>query len=273
MTNASPKKPPRRWFRFCLLTLLVFAVVLSVPLGWFVMNLRRAARQRAAVEAIEKTGKQVFYDYQWCVDMMLPRSQAKPSTPAWLRQLLGDDFFCDVIQVAYPSTTFGDDDLIHVKNFSKLRRLDLNGAAVTDAGLEQLMGLTSLEHLYLSGTQVTDAGLSHLKGLTTLELLDLSNTQTTDVGMECLKGLDDLESLNLSGTQVTDATMEYLEGLTGLEVVDLSDVQITDAGLEHLRGLDDMEWVDLRGTRVTEEGVQKLEKALPDCAIRHSDEL
>ena len=34
---------------------------------------------------------------------------------------------------------------------------------MTDAGLEQLKGLTSLRYLHVADTQVTDAGVSELK--------------------------------------------------------------------------------------------------------------
>ena len=46
--------------------------------------------------------------------------------------------------------------------------VDLNRTKVTDAGLENLKGLTKRKELDLRFTKVTDTGLVHLKGLTEL---------------------------------------------------------------------------------------------------------
>ena len=74
----------------------------------------------------------------------------------------------------------------------------LRGAAVTDAKLVLLKGLTELQVLDLSGTQVTDAGLEHLKGLTSLQTLNLKRTKVTDAGLVHLKGLTKLQRLWLT---------------------------------------------------------------------------
>ena len=58
-----------------------------------------------------------------------------------LMNVLGDDFFVDVVEV----------NVVH--------------SQMGDAGLEHLEGLTQLESLSLGLTAVTDAGLVHLKGL------------------------------------------------------------------------------------------------------------
>jgi hypothetical protein len=41
--------------------------------------------------------------------------------------------------------------------------LDVSDTGVTDAGLDNLCGLTRLETLRLSGTQVTEAGITNLR--------------------------------------------------------------------------------------------------------------
>ena len=64
--------------------------------------------------------------------------------------------------------------------------LDLSDTEVTDAGLEQLKGVTGLEALAL-GAKVTDAGLEHLKGLTELTFLQLFGTKVTDNGVDKLQ--------------------------------------------------------------------------------------
>jgi hypothetical protein len=44
-----------------------------------------------------------------------------------------------------------------------LRRLDLNGTKVTDAGLKELAGLKNLKLLFLFDAPVTPAGIAELK--------------------------------------------------------------------------------------------------------------
>jgi hypothetical protein len=202
MTTPSPK-PKRRWFQLSLRTLLVFVLLVSIGMSWFAVKMQRARRQKEAVQAIEKAGWAVAFDYE-------VYGSRKTSVPKWARALLGDDFFLDVAWVSV-SGNFGDDDASHLKALTNLASLYLCGAHVTNAGLQHFEGLTDLRLLNLSGTQVTDAGLQHLDGLTNLNCLSLMNTQVTDAGMEYLKGMTKLSTLDLRGTQVTPEGVEKLQ--------------------------------------------------------------
>ena len=262
MTQPTNPSPKRRWFRFSLRTLLVVVVLLCLPLGWFAARLRDAERQRKAVEAIRAAGGAVKYDYQEAGGW-----GAEPNAPAWLREVVGDDFFSDVVEVHLLGTTFGDESMEHLKRLTNLNGLGLNDTQVTDAGLDHIKRLPSLEALYLGGTDVTDAGLKSLKGLKTLEVLSLCDTEVADAGLVHLQTMTNLKSLVLSRTQVTDAGLEYIKGLTHLEDLVLSETQITDAGLMHLNGLTNLRTMLLSDTQVTEEGIEELRKALPNCGI------
>jgi len=121
-----------------------------------------------------------------------------------------------------------------------------------------------IEAVYWSGKQVTDAGLENLKGLTQLQGLNLGGTKVTDTGLENLKGLNQLQWLSLGGTKVTDAGLENLEGLNQLESLNIDVTEITDAGLEHLKGLKQLQELWLVFTKVTDAGVKKLRQALPE---------
>ena len=100
-------------------------------------------------------GGEVTYDYEL-------NESGEPPVPTWLRELVGVDWFGDVLEV------FIYDD----------------GSEASDMALEHLKGLTNLKSLDFSDTQVTDAGLKHLKGMTSLECLNLFFTQVTDAGLE-----------------------------------------------------------------------------------------
>jgi len=177
-----------RWrFQFSLRSLVVLVVAVAVPLGWFGVKLREAERQRKAVEAIRAAYGKVLWDYE--VDEHgFDSGKQEPPAPAWLRKVVGDDFFADVLFVAFHDPTkVGDVVLDHVEGLSRVKALDLSGTQLTDAEVQQLKGLTELEQLFLDDTHVTDVAVKHLKGLRRLEQLNLVNTQVTNKGINELR--------------------------------------------------------------------------------------
>jgi len=104
----------RRRFQFSFRSLLLFVVVVSAPLGWFAWEMGKARRQREAVEAIGKAGGEVYFDCQRDEWRGRIRGGA-PTTPAWLRKLLGDDFFRNVVLVNGGFGVFGDNDARHLQ--------------------------------------------------------------------------------------------------------------------------------------------------------------
>lgn len=170
-------------FQFGIRSLLAFCLACSIAVAWLGVEMRQARRQQKAVESIRSLHV-VNYDWEFDANHY-PIAHAAPTGPGWLRKMLGDDFFSAVVSVGITQ--------------------------MTDAGVENLKGLTNLEALNLMSTSVTDVGLEHLKGLTKLQVLILQNTQVTDAGLEHLKGLTNLQTLVLSGTQVTDAGVKGLQ--------------------------------------------------------------
>jgi hypothetical protein len=200
-----PSKPKLGRFQYRLRTLLLCVLVCAVACDWFVSRIQRAKRQREAVEAIEKSGGRVKYDYQFDRSGNKPQN-AKPPGPAWLRKLLGDDFFAYVVH-AEVNTNAG---LEHLKDLTQLRVLSLSGPTVTNAGLEHLDELTQLRELSLSGPKVTDAELQYIEESSRLQELDFDDIDLTDVELDHLKGLPQLEVLILRGTRVTDQGVKKL---------------------------------------------------------------
>jgi Leucine-rich repeat (LRR) protein len=107
--------------------------------------------------------------------------------------------------------------LLHLLSFAKskdkararsaqdIAYLEFQGTNVTDAGLEEIAGLTSIIHLDLSNRNVTDKGLRQLAGMKQLSSLNLARTKVTDAGLKELVGLQNLRRLNLYSTPVTKA--------------------------------------------------------------------
>ena len=92
--------------------------------------------------------------------------------------------------------------------------LNLAGAQLTDAGLEQISSFTNLTMLYLNYTPIGDAGLAHLAGLPKLEYLNLVGTAVTDAGLESLASMKSLRKLYLWRTGATHAGVDRLRSVS-----------------------------------------------------------
>jgi len=195
-----------RWrFQFSIRSLLVLTVAVAILCSWLSVEMKEARKQKEAVEAIGALKGGILYDWQ-----ISGSGKTKPTGPAWLRNVVGDDFFVSVNTVV-SNTEFTDAVLQHLEGMTQLQYLYLGHTKVTDAGLEHFAGLTQLRFLGLTNTQVTDAGLAHLEGLTQLQHLEIGGTKVTDAGLEHLKELSQFQALGLDGTQVTDTGLTYLK--------------------------------------------------------------
>ena len=257
-------------------------------MSWFAKRVQQARRQRDAVIAIKDGSAlcNVYYDYQLDSSGKEIRN-AERLDPVWLRELVGDDFFVNVVSISVGrdcdmkrlkdlphvqnldlfNSYVTDDGLAQLENMTQLKTLRIENAPVTDAGMKYLEPLTQLHTLRLNWLPVTDAGLVHIKKLSQLRDLQLVGSKVSDVGLENLRALPQLEMLFLSDTAITDAGLIHLKGLTHLRWLDLGGTKVTDSGLEHLTGLTEVQTLWLKGTQVTDAGVKKLQQALPKCKI------
>jgi hypothetical protein len=258
-----------RWrFQFGVRSLLVCLLAVSVPLGWFAWELEKARRQREAVEAIVGMDGTVTYDYE-VDEKWTPIDGVEPSGPAWLRELLGVDFFCTVVIVDCFFVEFGDKEAKYLLELTSLEKLLLVGTQITDNGLAHLNGMTNLETLWAVRTQITDEGLTHLKRMTKLKSLILVHTQITGTGFQHLRGLTNLRQIDLERSHVMDAGLAHLGERSQLQWLSLGSTDITDEGLQYLSGLSNLTHLNAERTKVTGEGVKELREALPTCNIYH----
>jgi hypothetical protein len=229
--------------QFRLRTLFVIVAIAAVPCGWLAWKMDHKRRERAAVATIRKLGGTVYYNYDY--EGVFPAFPKEPPGPAWLRRVFGDDFFAQVVTVAFA------------------RDMQVDAAA-----LAQFETLTSTRDIYLVGTTVTDAGLALVRECKNLKVLDLKETSVTDVGVSQLGGLANLEFLDLSSTKIGDGGLNHLKSLSKLRQLILLNTAVSDAGSSYLKALTNLEFLDLGDTNVTAEGVAALHDALPDCRIR-----
>lgn len=147
--------------------------------------------------------------------------------------------------------------------------IDLTGAWITDADMEQVASIASLQRLTLAHTRITDLGFERLKRLPNVVKLDCYYAEHfTDDGIAHIKGWKKLERLSLRGTKVTSKVFEHLAGLTSLRELDLGFAQLDDSGFELLAELPKLEQLSMGGNRLTGAALQVL-KLLP--ALRHLD--
>jgi hypothetical protein len=76
--------------------------------------------------------------------------------------------------------TYDDDEQVEEL---RIIGVDLAGTRATDADLVHLKEFPALRKLNLSNTQISDQGLTHLKGLKQLQLVDLRGTKVTAKGV------------------------------------------------------------------------------------------
>jgi len=126
-------------------------------------------------------------------------------------------------------THITDQGMLELKNLPGIVELNLYFAEyVTDEGLAAIKDWKKLRILNLHGTKISDAGLEHIAGITTLESLNVGSTLMTDVGLERLTMLTHLKELTMGGNELGDAGLQALRQMHGLTYLDLSGRQGTD---------------------------------------------
>jgi hypothetical protein len=157
---------------------MVLAILVAGPIIGFMYNsVYRATLQRRSVAAIESKGGSVFYDYQFMEDGDMKHPTPYPPGPAWLRRIVGDDYFRKVIHLklkhggldhlsgfpsveslVVPSSLLRDDDsdfellpdLVHLRSL-----LVQDDSGPSDRLVIQLSQLTQLQHLSISKSLLT----------------------------------------------------------------------------------------------------------------------
>lgn len=251
-------------------------VLVLVAGGVFAWLTDRAHVQHDAVQAIEKAGGEVAYDYQ--TRKRPPYRADAPSGPKWLVRLLGVDYFADVTRVVFNSPQ-PEEILAQVGRLRHLKRLDADEIRITDAGLAHLSGLKELRTLICTGSPgLTDAGLAHLSGMVQLKNLWLTGDSCIEgPGLAHLAGFDQLESvvldtsthtdlgsltghsrlrhLRFNPRHLTDENFAQISQLTGLEILEIYGETGSDAGVAQLRTLPNLKQLSVAGAWFTDAGL------------------
>ena len=161
-----------RWYQFSLRTLLIFVTLFACACSWFAVKKQQANRQKEAVQALERHGYHITYDYE---HYGISRNYYVPTpAPDWIVKLVGKDFLYDVYGVGATIS---------------LPIMQFHMPALTDADMtvfEQLPRLRTLRfrNKYGNPAKITDKGLAHLQKLKYLEDLELIDTLVTEAGVQ-----------------------------------------------------------------------------------------
>ncbi len=192
-----------------------------------------------------------------------------------------------VVALNFFDRGFSDTGMALLSRFTSLKRLSVEGTAVTDAGLQHLAAMTQLEELWLTDTAVTNAGLTYVRSLGSLRLLRLDGTGVTVPGvlgvgpalskteisfpggrrapgslvldrnagsLESipLRSIQGLRYLELDGLRCGDDGLKALVELVGIRVLRLRHAGIHGPGLLSLHNMQSLQVLDLTGNPLDE---------------------
>ncbi|MGA7410504.1 MAG: hypothetical protein WBW33_08460 [Bryobacteraceae bacterium] len=159
-------------------------------------------------------------------------------------------------------TKAGDTALEHIAGIRSLESLNVGSTLMTDVGLERLTVLPNLTELTMGGNELGDAGLQALRQMPTLNYLDLSGRQgndkniwtisMSDVGLQAVLTLKNLHELRLACTSTT-------VGIEGAKLGEVSTLSVTEKWLDQMKKLDKLEKLKVQGCkRINDDAVAAL---------------
>ena len=153
----------KRKFQFSLLSLLGLMLCSALTCSWFSWKLHKAKRHEELVERCERLG--VGYTYSPCPSapfQLRPRENTFLFPPQCLQRLFGFHFFIEMNSVR-SRLDVGNEDLRLLADFESIERLSLVGTQVTNAAVPHLKQFTRLRVLDVSGTEITAEGIAELQ--------------------------------------------------------------------------------------------------------------
>ena len=205
------RRLPRIRFSLRTLFLITTAVGLAVlPLAIRGYRLQdRLRRQWAAVEAVKQLGGTFGREED-------PEMVAQ----VYFTRNLNDEQIASLVP--------------HLKQFPKLKRLQIHSWRMTDKSVRSICELKAIEELHLQDVPVTDEAAKDIRQLSKLKSLIFQGERLTDQAFVELNSLSDLEVLVLSSPAITDDGLMQLAALPKLKQLNTGGTKISDQGLKDL---------------------------------------
>jgi len=247
----------KRFFRFGLRSFFVVTTVFCV---WFGIVKTQAKSQSDIVELVQTTGGYCRYDFEFDVNGD-PDPIGKSNVPEFLLNLLGVDFFHDVVEVQlYHSNSSAYGFLMNggsMRTFdNEFRFYSKEGKESAAKVVELLPTLESLRTIALPAMKDLDSAFENFAELERLERITiLQGGDLSDRGIASLKDLKHLKKISIEQTQIGDSSLELIGKMKEIEFLYLGGHTFTDKGVKHLAGLDNLSYLCIDGpprrTRLT----------------------
>ena len=174
----------RRFWRYSIRGIAGGLVLLSAPFAWYRSFASDYERESQVVAALNEKGCEVH---------------VRCDAPVWLRILVGASHLGSFHRVVFVSTR-NDDGTDGERT---------NPSQITDIELELIGQLHQLERLFLDGANISDSGVEHLHDLRKLLYVSFANTRLTDAGLRQIQALPSLVELDASGTQGRERLCQF----------------------------------------------------------------
>lgn len=186
-----------------------------------------------------------------------------------------------------------DDEVKNIRHMIGLRRLDMEGADVTDRALKDIGEIKGLVSITLSKTLINGSGFKYIALLPNLQELQASNNDLQDSNLAALANckrlrilkvgsarvgeqgakyigkIRSLEEVRLSGNSgITDHAISYLTGLVNLKTLNLRETSVTIDALASLKKLPSLKHLELSGRLFSPSQFHQMKKELPKCRIK-----
>lgn len=273
------RRPLRRFLVISLRMLLVLVAVLAI---WLARVTNRARLQAELVAELKAKKCQAEFDYQHPEyepgakpsDRLSTsaRMKAEPPGPKWLRRIVGDEYFRNIVYVSYygrldhrsrpglDMSTLGpgpDEELLRkLGSLGALKAIALNGSDMKGRALAHVGRQHDLENLLVYDCpNVTDESVAYLQDLRELKRVNIGGCPIGDRGVSYLAKLPQMEVIQVHGGSITDACFAHVRGLPKLDSLILENPSITDAGLAHLRGTSNLLYLDVASPGISDAGL------------------
>ena len=134
------------------------------------------------------------------------------------------------------------------------------------ASLKELQQFSRLRRLYVDGTNLADEMAEWIALLPELRLLHAGHTKLTTEGVRSLSQIKTLRELGLRGLEVNSAVDGIVE-IPKLRDLLLDNTDLDDEGLEKLSELQRLSYLYASGTKVTDAAVERFKLRVPSCLI------